>query len=184
MEKKRLHYIKRMSINDESISDKIIEIHDVVRDSSESRDDSQRKEQAWTPKLEIRLNNWMEELITNRSKHKKSAIRKKFLYRAMFIPSAVLQVTLGLITPYVKIDDMIYIAIFMCISSMLTTVNGSLDYGSTSTKHLFAEYEMGRLLKNIEYILSQQKKNRDQADVIMTEVRLEMSIIERFAPVV
>jgi len=152
------------------------------RESSDSKDDVLRHVELWTTRLDERLLNWLSEMKKNMVLHNKASKRKKALYRGLFLPSAIIPLTLGILTPYIEQDYMIIVAIFLCIASILTSVNAFMDYGSGLQKHLHTEYQLSRLTHRIESILAEKKADRAQAKTVMTEIRYELDHINSSAP--
>jgi len=150
--------------------------------SSSSRDDITRHVEMWSDRLENRLINWLTDMKKDQIAHNKASKRKKALYRSLFIPSAIIPLVLGILTPYIEQQYMIIVAIFLCISSILTSINGFMNYGSVHQQHLHTEYQLAKLTKKVESILSEKKKDRSQAKLVMTKVRMEMDAIGLLAP--
>jgi len=174
---------------DSDSMDPIDEIHIPMTDllkrrdsSSNSRDDILRHVELWTAKLDERLVIWLTDMKKNMALHNKAAKRKKVLYRGLFLPSAIIPLSLGILTPYINQDYMLIVAIFLCVSSILTSVNAFMDYGSSLQKHLHTEYQLSRLTHRIESILAEKKADRQQARTVMTEVRYELDHINSSAP--
>lgn len=154
----------------------------VERSDSSSIDTAQRVEQVWTSRIQHQLEAWGVEIKAAAKKHNKAGKITKMKYRGLAIPAAIIPLSLSIVTQYVDDKFMIIVSIFLCLASILSTVNAMMDFGGLYQRHYLTEYLYNELHHKIEYILSQPKKDREASDVVMTEIRMILSNIEKSAP--
>jgi hypothetical protein len=148
--------------------------------SLSSLDDANRIEMRWSDRLSKQLEIWLSEIKTAAKSHNSAAKKCKSRYRMLSIPAAIIPLIVGVLSSY--IPDGIIIPILLVISAILTTINGSMNYGSLMSRHYTTEFRYSNLVRKIEYTLAQPKTARQDPDVLLTELRGDIDNISEVSP--
>ena len=149
-------------------------------ENSESSDVS-RDEMKWYSKNSDLLLNWSLQCEKASKAHGKKANKFKRLYTWFGLPSVLIPLTIGILQPYVKEYDLVT-SLLMVLSGSFSAVTTFFDFSRKRSKHLEAESKYGELFLKIQSILAVPKKNRNAADVTITECLMTLNSLNAQAP--
>ena len=150
-------------------------------ENSESSDDVSRSEMKWDSKNSDLLFQWSKQCENSSKMHGLAAKKFKHLYTLFGLPSVLIPLSIGILQPYLKEYDLI-ISLLMVLSGSFSAVSTFFDFGRKRSKHLEAESNYGELFLKIQSILAVPKKNRNAADVTITEMLFRLNALNGTAP--
>ena len=148
---------------------------------SESSEDISREEMRWNSKNSDLLLQWSETCCNSSAAHKKKAGKFKTMFSVFGLPAVLIPLTIGILQPYMKNYDLL-ISLLMVLSSCFSAVTTFFDFGRKRSKHLDAETKYGELYLKIQTILAIPKRNRNAADVTITECLFTLNGINGSSP--
>lgn len=150
-------------------------------EDSESSDDVSRSEMKWNSKNSDLLFQWSKQCESSSKMHGLKAKKFKRLYTWFGLPSVLIPLSIGILQPYLKEYDLI-ISLLMVLSGSFSAVSTFFDFSRKRSKHLEAESNYGELFLKIQSILAVPKKNRNAADVTITEMLFRLNALNGTAP--
>ena len=149
-------------------------------ENSESSDVS-REEMKWNTKNSDLLLQWSLQSEKASKAHGKKANKFKRLYTWFGLPSVLIPLTIGILQPYLKEYDLLT-SLLMVLSGSFSAVTTFFDFSRKRSKHLDSESKYGELFLKIESILAIPKRNRNAADVTITEMLFRLNSLNAQAP--
>ena len=152
-------------------------------ESSESKDDTERKELLWTGKQEQILKEWKAEMIQRSEFHGLKGRKYRKLYNLFGLPSVIIPIVLSALSDTLKKENYDLInALLLLSAGVFAGVNAFLNFGKKFANHIEFENRYDELARRIDKELAKPKKNRLACDVYMEKIQLRYSSLNVRAP--
>lgn len=149
-------------------------------ENSESSDVS-REEMKWNNKNSDLLLNWSLQCEKASKAHGQKSQRFKKLYAWFGLPSILIPIAIGILQPYLKEYELVT-SLLMVLSGSFSAVTTFFDFSRKRSKHLDSESKYNELFLKIQAILAVPKRNRNAADVTITECLMTLNSLNAQAP--
>ena len=177
----KIHYIFRKEYEKQKrMEQQPLHIRIDTPENSESSDVS-REEMKWNSKNSDLLLQWSLQCAQTSKAHGKRAQRFKKLYTWFGLPSVLIPITIGILQPYVHEYELV-ISLLMVLSGSFSGISTFFDFSRKRSKHLDSENNYNELFLKIESILAIPKRNRNAADVTITEMLFRLNSLNAMAP--
>ena len=150
-------------------------------DSSEELSDISREEMKWNSKNSDLLLKWSLQCSEASEAHGKAAKKFKMLYGWFGLPPILIPIALGILQPYLN-DLSIVTSILMVLTGSLSGISTFFDFSQKRSKHEASENSYNELFLKIEAILAIPRRNRNAADVTITEMLFRLNALNAQAP--
>ena len=160
------------------MNDKDIEL-DITPPSS--LDDEQRKELLWERREEELIMKWIGDCKVRSLKHDKKAKDYKIRYACVGLPSVLIPIVLGGLSPIVKCHTLEYSLVLMA-SGLFSGVGMFFNFGKKQTEHGVYANKFFKLLNEVEAELSKPKRHRIACDVYMERIKNEYHALVLASP--
>jgi hypothetical protein len=153
-------------------------IHNTRRENTptSSIDDENRKELPWEKREEKLLLKWVVDMRIRSAMHDKLGRKNKILYSVFGVPSVLIPVILGGITPLVECNTVLYSA-GMILTGMLTATNVFFNFSKKTHQHFESQKKLFELANEIEVELSKPKKHRIACSLYMDRIKLQYNLL-------
>ena len=152
----------------------------IDHEHSDSSDVS-RDEMKWNSKNSDLLLNWSLQCEKTSKSHGIKAKKFKKFYVWFGLPSVLIPIGIGILQPYFKEHELM-ISMLMLLSASFSGISTFFDFSRKRSKHLDSENNYNELFLTIESILAIPKKNRNAADVTITEMLHRLNSLNAMAP--
>ena len=146
-----------------------------------SLDDEQRKELLWERREEQLLQKWVDDCKNRSNKHSKKAKEYKIKYACVGLPSILIPIILGGLSPVIKCHTLEYSLVLMS-SGLFSGVNMFFNFGKKEVENATYANKYFKLVNDVEAELSKPKKNRVACDVYLESVKNQFNSLVLSAP--
>ena len=154
---------------------------DISPPSSQSQDDSQRKELLWEEREEILLEEWRENMETQSKKHRIKGDKFKQLYKVFGIPAILIPIVLSSLSSQLEGSPLIN-SLCLLLAGVCSGISNFLNFGRLYSEHYNYEQLYDEMANELKKELSKPKRHRVACDVYMERVYMRYSALNQGAP--
>lgn len=137
-----------------------------------SLDDEQRKELLWEKREEELIMKWIDDCKIRSDKHSQKAKEYKIKYACIGLPSILIPIVLGGLSPIVPCHTLEYSLVLMS-SGLFSGVGMFFNFGKKEVEHNTYANKFFKLVNEVDAELSKPKRHRIACDVYMEKVKNE-----------
>jgi hypothetical protein len=141
-----------------------------------SIDDENRKELLWEKREERLLLKWVEDMRKRSAVHDKLGRKNKILYSVFGIPSVLIPIVIGGLTPILECNTLVY-SVGMIVTGLFTATNVFFNFSKKTHQHFESQKKMFELANDIETELSKPKRFRVECSVYMERIKLSYNLL-------
>ena len=146
-----------------------------------SESDISREEMKWNSNNSDLLLKWSIQCEKSSKAHGKKAKTFKILYSWFGLPPILIPIALGVLQSYLR-EYEIVVSLLMVLTGSLSGVSTFFDFSRKRSLHLESENDYNELFLKIESILAIPRRNRNAADVTITEMLFRLNALNAKAP--
>lgn len=146
-----------------------------------SLDDDQRKELLWEKREEGIIMKWIDDCRVRSLKHGKKAKEYKVKYACVGLPSVLIPIVLGGLSPVIPCHTLEYSLVLMS-ASLFSGCLMFFNFGKKEMEHNTYSNKFFKLITEVEMELSKPKRHRIACDVYMEKVKNEFNSLVLSAP--
>ena len=146
-----------------------------------SLDDEQRKELLWERREEDVIQKWVDDCRLRSDKHGKKAKQYKIKYACVGIPSILIPIILGGLSPVIPCHTLEY-SLFLMSAGVFSGINMFFNFGKKQGEHNTYSNKFFKLVNDVEMELSKPKRHRIACDVYMEKVKNEYNALVLSSP--
>jgi hypothetical protein len=146
-----------------------------------SVDDDMRKEILWEKREEQLIEKWIDDCKNRSLKHSKKAKEYKIKYSCVGLPSILIPIVLGGLSPVIKCDTFEYGLVLM-FAGIFSGIGMFFNFGKKNVEHNTCSNMYFKLVNEVEAELSKPKKHRVACDVYMEKVKNEYNSLVIASP--
>jgi hypothetical protein len=146
-----------------------------------SIDDDARKELLWEKREEQLIQKWVDDCKIRSNKHGKKAKEYKVKYACVGLPSVLIPIVLGGLSPVIPCHTLEYSLVLMC-AGLFSGCLMFFNFGKKEIEHNTYANKFFKLLNEVEAELSKPKRHRIACDVYMEKVKNEYNALVLASP--
>ena len=146
-----------------------------------SFDDVQRKELLWESREEELINKWIDDCKIRCEKHNKKSKEYKIKYASVGLPSILIPIVLGGLSPIIQCQTLEYSLVLMT-AGIFSGVGMFFNFGKKQVEHNMYANKFFKLVTEVESELAKPKKNRIACDVYIEKVKNEYNSLVLSSP--
>ena len=154
---------------------------DIKVDMSTSFDNSERKELLWENRQERLLLKWSDSCQKTALAHSKCGKKNKAYYRMIGIPSIVIPIVLGGLSPIVECNSLVN-SLLLMVSGLVASVAMFFNFGKKYQEHYTFENKYNMLRNEMAVELSKPKSGRMACDVYLEKIKNNFNNLNSQAP--
>jgi hypothetical protein len=140
--------------------------------SNSSRDNQDRNEVLWEPRLDILCNKWRKDSIVRSENHDKKAKIHKQRFAVFSLPAIILPLVMSGLSN-ILVNYPLVSSSGMALTAILTGVNTFFNHSKKQTQHFEYSGRFFKLATDIETEMSKRKRDRIAADVFLERVSMD-----------
>jgi len=137
-----------------------------------SKDDSNRKELLWEKREENVLSEWHKDCMIRSKMHDKKGKQNKLKFGLFAVPTIVIPIILGGLSPIVPCHSLSY-SVGMMSAGIFSGVNAFFNFGKREQEHFEYSHKFFDLGNEIEAELCKPKRHRIACDVYLEKIKQE-----------
>lgn len=146
-----------------------------------SLDDEQRKELLWEKREEQLIQKWIDDCKNRSDKHAKKAKQYKLKYACVGLPSVLIPIILGGLSPVVQCHSLEY-SLILSSAGLFSGCLMFFNFGKKEMEHNTYSNKFFKLVNEVEMELSKPKRHRIACDVYMERVKNEYNSLVMSSP--
>ena len=146
-----------------------------------SLDDEQRKELLWERREEELIQKWIDDCKVRSLRHGKKAKQYKIRYASVGLPSILIPIVLGGLSPVIPCNTLEYSLVLM-MAGLFSGVSMFFNFGKKEVEHATYSNKFFKLVNDIEMELSKPKRHRVACDVYMEKIKNEYNALVLSSP--
>ena len=146
-----------------------------------SLDDEQRKELLWERREEQLVQKWLDDCRLRSVKHGKKAKEYKIKYVCVGLPSVLIPIILGGLSPVIPCHTLEYSLVLM-LAGLFSGVGLFFNFGKKEVEHNNYSNKFFKLVNDVEMELSKPKRHRIACDVYMEKIKNEYNALVLSSP--
>lgn len=146
-----------------------------------SLDDDARKELLWERREEQLIEKWIDDCKIRSDKHCKKAKEFKIKYACVGLPSVLIPIVLGGLSPVIPCHTLEYSLVLM-LAGLFSGVGLFFNFGKKEMEHHTYSNKFFKLITEIEAELSKPKRHRIACDVYIERVKNEYGSLTLASP--
>ena len=146
-----------------------------------SLDDDARKELLWEKREEELIMKWVDDSKVRSLRHGKKAKQYKIKYACVGLPSILIPIVLGGLSPVIPCHTLEYSLVLM-LAGLFSGVGMFFNFGKKEVEHATYSNKFFKLVNDVEAELSKPKRHRVACDVYMEKVKNEYNALVLSAP--
>jgi hypothetical protein len=149
---------------------------------TETSDNNDRKELLWTSDIEDVIKSWHSQCLVFANAHSIRGRYHRKVFYVLGIPSAIIPMALAAFGNILEGDLKLISIILLIITGVLNIVNGYLNPGKKSERHLIFESDYSSLAVEITSELVKPQAYRQDADVYLQRILDRYNHLNSLAP--
>lgn len=146
-----------------------------------SLDDDARKELLWEKREEDIIMKWIDDCKIRSNKHGKKAKEYKVKYACVGLPSILIPIVLGGLSPVVQCHTLEYSLVLM-LAGLFSGCLMFFNFGKKEMEHNTYSNKFFKLLNEVEAELSKPKRHRIACDVYIEKIKNEYNSLVLASP--
>ena len=146
-----------------------------------SHDDEHRKELLWEKREEELIMKWIADCKVRSKKHSTKAKEYKIKYACIGLPSILIPIVLGGLSPVIQCHTLEYSLVLMS-SGLFSGIGMFFNFGKKQVEHNTYSNQFFKFIKEVEAELSKPKSHCIACDVYIEKVKNEYNSLVLASP--